>query len=210
MLYNTCCLRYNIFIRRNTALPPRNQSGINVDFIQRRNVFNFPTFHTHSTRNVHQKREACRQKFTTKITPEGNRRDWTCRSHELDFNTVIYIVKMAHLVHLFSQDLMKLQIIELKVYSGSQNYIIFHILYFVEPLGTDQHLLTAMAWHRNRRQAISVSNGDPFYSRLQIKCNYCGSWARNIVHSRHLAVTFLQGLYHSSPIRSRYGCSLWA
>ena len=145
-----------------------------------------------------------------KITPEGNRRDWTCRSHELNFNTVIYIVKMAHLVHLFNQDLMKLQIIELKVYSGSQNYIIFHILYFVEPLGTDQHLLTTMAWHRNRRQAISVSNGDPFYWRLQIKCNYCGSWARNIVHSRHLAVTFLQGLYHSSPIRSRYGCSLWA
>ena len=104
MLYKTCFLRYNIFIRRNTALPPRNQSGINVDFIQRRNVFNFPTFHTHSTRNVHQKREACRQKFTSKITPEGNRRDWTCRSHEFDFNTVIYIVKMAHSAHLFNQD----------------------------------------------------------------------------------------------------------
>ena len=69
MFYKTCCLRYNIFIRRNTALPPRNQSGINVDFIQRRNVFNFPTFHTDSTRNVHQKREACRQKFKFIICP---------------------------------------------------------------------------------------------------------------------------------------------
>ena len=104
MLYKTCCLGYNIFIRRNTALPPRNQSGTNVDFIQRRNVFNFPTFHTHSTRNTHRKRETCRQKFTSKITPGGNRRDWTCRSHELDFNTAICIVKTAHSAHHFNQD----------------------------------------------------------------------------------------------------------
>ena len=57
---------------------------------------------------------------------------------------------------------MTLLMIEFEVYSVSQNYIIFHILYFVEPLGTDQHLFTTMAWHRSRRQAISVSNGDPF------------------------------------------------
>ena len=194
MLYKLCCLRCSIFIRRNTSLPPRNQSGINVDFIQRRNVFNF---HTHSTRNIHKKREACRQKFMSKITPESNRRDWTCRSHEYDFNTVIYIVKWHIQPISLTNIWMTLQMIGFKVYSGSQYYIIFHILYFVEPLGTGQHLFTTMAWHQNRRHAISVSNGDPFYWWLQMKCNYYGSWVRNIVHSRHLAVTFLQGLYHS-------------
>ena len=61
----------------------------------------------HSTHTAHgmeiKTREACRQKCTSKITPEGNRRDWT-RSHESDFNTVSYIFKMAHSAHLFNQD----------------------------------------------------------------------------------------------------------
>ena len=96
----------------------------------------------HSTQIAHEmyiKYEACRQKFTSKTTPEGNRRDWACRSHELDFNTVIYIVKW-HIQHIsLTKILMTVLMIEFKVYSGSQNYIIFHycILYFVEPLGTD-------------------------------------------------------------------------
>ena len=185
-----------LFIRRKRALPPGNQSGINADFTQRRNVFTFPIFHTHSTRNGHKKTRSLSTEIYAKITSEGNRRGWTCRSREWDFDTVIYIVKMAHSAHLLTKMLMMtLQMVEFKVCSGSQNYTIFHIFYFVEPLGTNQHLFTTMAWHRNWRQAISVSNGAPFYWWLQLKSNYNGSWTRNIVHSQHLAVKFLQGLY---------------
>ena len=126
-------LQNMLFIRRKRALPPGNQSGINADFTQRRNVFTFPIFHTHSTRNGHKKTRSLSTEIYAKITSEGNRGGWTCRSREWDFNTVIYIVKMAHSAHLLTKMLMMtLQMVEFKVCSGSQNYTIFHIFYFVE------------------------------------------------------------------------------
>ena len=61
----------------------------------------------------------------------------------------------------------------------------------------------------SRGQATVVNNGDSFHWWTQLFGIYNYNWTHNIVHSRYLAVAFIGGSFHSSPIRARYGCSPW-
>ena len=104
MLYKTCCLRNNIYIRRNTVLPPVNQPGIQCRFHPAKKCL-LPFQHSiHIAQEMDIKTTSLSTEMYVKITPEGNRRVSTCRSHGSDFNTVIYIVKIAHSAYLFGQN----------------------------------------------------------------------------------------------------------